>query len=185
MRIAAWSKDGGDSPVLDRRWLRRELRGLGLPGRFTVGELAEAVAARRARPLRLRAESFPVTGLTGGLLVTETIDFIAYQRNTSKVHQDHIVCHELGHLLAGHRTVDVRGAEAVRLLAPNIDPAVVRRMLGRTSYAQPQEQEAEDIANMLMAHHITHWTAREEWVLPDSAPVAARRLLDALGPGQG
>ncbi|WP_051022193.1 ImmA/IrrE family metallo-endopeptidase [Nocardia pneumoniae] len=171
--------------MLDRRWLRRELRGLGLPGRFTVAELAEAVAERRARPLRLRPESFAVTGLTGGLLVTETIDFIAYQRNTSKVHQDHIVCHELGHLLAGHRTVDVRGAEAVGLLAPNIDPAVVRRMLGRTSYAQPQEQEAEDIANMLMAHHITHWTAREEWVLPDSAPVAARRLLAALGPGQG
>ncbi|MFI5538706.1 hypothetical protein ACIA5H_20185 [Nocardia sp. NPDC051900] len=185
MRIAAWSKDGGDQPVLDRRWLRRELRAMGLPGRFTVGELAEAVAERRARPLRLRPESFPVTGLTGGLLVTDAIDFIAYQRNTSKMHQDHIVCHELGHLLAGHRTVDVRGAEAVRLLAPNIDPAVVRRMLGRTSYAQPQEREAEHLANMLMRHHITQWTAREEWVLPDSAPVAARRLLDALGPGQG
>lgn len=185
MRTAAWVDDGGNRPVMDHRRLRRDLRKLGLPGRFTVADLAEALANRRARPLRLRPEPLPVAGLTGGLLVTDTIDFIAYQCNTSKVHQDHIICHELGHLLAGHRTVDVRGPEAVRLLAPHIDPAVVRRMLGRTSYAEPEEQEAETIADMLMAHHVTHWTAREEWVVPDTAPVAAQRLLDTLGLGQG
>ncbi|WP_157114886.1 hypothetical protein [Nocardia niwae] len=55
----------------------------------------------------------------------------------------------------------------------------------RIRYAQPQEHEAEHLANMPTAQHITRWTAPEEWVLPDSAPVSARRLLDALGPGQG
>jgi IrrE N-terminal-like domain len=165
---------------MDSRRLRGELRALGLPARFTVVELAEALAVRRSKPLRLRPESLPADGLTGGLLITDTIDFIAYQRDTSKVHQDHIICHEFGHLIAGHRTVKVDGLEAIRLLAPHIDPAVIRRMLGRSCFQQRDEQEAEAMAGMLMEQHITRWTAPEEWF----APLYARRLLDTLGPGE-
>ncbi|UGT45405.1 ImmA/IrrE family metallo-endopeptidase [Nocardia yamanashiensis] len=184
MRIAAWAGSDGEHAMMDRRGLRRELRHLGLTGRFTVTQLAAALAARRERPLRLRPERFPVAGLSGGLLVTRDIDFIAYQSDTSPLHQDHIVCHELGHLLAGHRTVTVTGQDALRLLAPNIDPAVVRRMLGRTCSSEQQEQEAEHIADLLMSHHISRWTPHAEWVLPDSVPADIRNLLDTLGPGE-
>ncbi|QLY30187.1 hypothetical protein [Nocardia huaxiensis] len=168
---------------MDHRRLRRELRGLGLPGRFPVARLAEALAHRRGRPLRLRAEPLPVTGLSGGLLVTRDIDFIAYQRNTTTLHQDHIVCHEFGHLLAGHETVVMTGQDALRLLAPNIDPAVVRRMLGRSCSSERDEQEAEHIADLLMAHHISSSAPHAEWVLPETAPADVRNLLDTLGPG--
>lgn len=183
MRIAVWEGSGDEHPMMEHRRLRRELRTLGLPSRFTVSDLAETLARKRGRPLRLRPEPFPVAGLSGGLLVTREIDFIAYQSNTSELHQDHIVCHEFGHLLAGHEPVTVTGDDALRLLAPNIDPAVVRRMLGRTCSAEREEQEAEHIADLLMAHHITRWTPRAEWVLPDNAPADIRSLLDTLGPG--
>lgn len=183
MRIAVWDGSGSEHSMMDHRRLRRELRGLGLPAHFTVAQLAESLARRRGRPLRLRPEPLPVAGLSGGLLVTRDIDFIAYQCNTSELHQDHIVCHEFGHLLAGHETVTVTGNDALRLLAPNIDPAVVRRMLGRSCSSEQAEQEAEHIADLLMAHHITRWTSHAEWVLPDGVPDDIRNLLDTLGPG--
>ncbi|WP_153346164.1 hypothetical protein [Nocardia aurantia] len=169
--------------MMDHRRLRRELGILGLPQRFSVGRLAEALARRRGRPLRLRPEPLPPAGLSGGLLITADIDFIAYQRDTTRMHQDHIVCHEFGHLLAGHRPVTVTGPAAARLLAPHIDPAVVERMLGRSCSSESEEREAERIADLLMAHHITEWAARPEWVLPDTAPPELGSLLDTLGPG--
>jgi len=184
MRVATWTDTESGRLVMDRRRLRRELRALELPARFTVPQLGEALARRRGRPLRLRPEGLPVDGLSGGLLVTESADIVAYQRNTTRVHQDHIICHEFGHLLAGHRTVDVRGLEAARLLAPHIDPAVIQRMLGRTCYAEHEESEAEHIAGMLMEHHITHWTPREEWIMPATASPELHRLLDTFGPGE-
>ncbi len=161
---------------MNRRRLRRNVRELGLGQRFTVTELAAALARKRARVLRLRPEALPADGFSGGLLVTDSVDFVAYQRNTSRVHQDHIICHEFGHLIAGHRTTSVLGAEALRLLAPNIDPVVVRRMLGRTGYGADAEREAEYIAEMLMADHISEWAPRVEWVVPDSV----RRLANTL-----
>jgi hypothetical protein len=183
MLVSTWLAAG--ETRLNRRRLRRELDVLGLPGRFTVGQLAAALALRRGRPLRLRPEQLPAEGVTGGLLVTDEVDFIAYQIHTSELHRNHIICHEFGHLLAGHHTVAVRGAEALRLLAPHIDPVVIRRMLGRNSYVGDDELEAEAIAGMLMQHHISHWTAVDEWFMPDTAAIThARRLLDTLGPGE-
>lgn len=164
--------------------LRRALTALGLSARFTVADLGEALAHHRGRPLRLRPVPLPAQGLTGGLLVTDDIDFIAFQQDTTRLHQDHIVCHEFGHILAGHQMIDVRGLNAARLLAPNIDPAVVRRLLNRVSFADRQEREAEDIAEVLMSRHITHWTDRGEWIMPTSAPLFTQRLLDSFGPGE-
>jgi hypothetical protein len=113
-----------------------------------VHELAEALAGQRGKPIVLRAASFPAGVLTGGLLITDSVDFIAYPR-TTPVHRDHIIGHELGHLLAGHTPTAVQGEDAVRLLAPDIDPAVIRRMLSRTNYTDREEQEAEAIAGRL------------------------------------
>ncbi|PPJ35801.1 hypothetical protein C5E45_23585 [Nocardia nova] len=168
---------------MDRFALRRRLTALGLSNKFSVGDLAEALARERGRPLRLRAEPLPVDGLSGGLVVTRELDFIAYQRHTSKLHQDHIVCHEFGHLLAGHETVTVVGRDAARLLAPHIDPAVVERILGRSCSSAAEEQEAEHIAYMLMSLYISSSSSYRETVVPDNMSVDIRNLLDWLGPG--
>jgi hypothetical protein len=65
------------------------------------------------------------------------------------VHQDHIVLHEICHLLCGHAGDDALGTEHARLLFPNLDPAMVGRVLGRTSYSTEEEQEAELLASMI------------------------------------
>jgi hypothetical protein len=73
-----WRCEGGRTLVRERQ-LRRRLTDIGVGYRFTVNELAGALAQERGRPIRLRAASLPDGGLTGGLLVTLTVDFVAYR----------------------------------------------------------------------------------------------------------
>jgi hypothetical protein len=135
-----------------RRRVRRRcdavLRQLSLPTPFDVRALCEGLAAQRGRPIRL----LPLAGLTGvcGLwIATDTTDFIAYEQHTTPPHQDHIVLHEIGHMLCEHYPATVTPAEQARLLLPSLDPAMVRRVLGRTGYTSVEEQEAEIFASLV------------------------------------
>jgi hypothetical protein len=50
-------------------------------------------------------------------------------------------------------------APAFARLLPDLDPDLVERMLGRTSYTDPQEQEAEMVASLLLARRGRHMPA--------------------------
>jgi hypothetical protein len=131
-----------------RRWrLRRRclarLRDLPLPAPFDVRTLCDQIAARRGRPIRL----VPMAGLTGvcGLwIATDTTDLVCYERDTTRPHQDHIILHELSHLLCEHFPVGLPGA-----LLPDLDPAMVRTVLGRAGYSTAEEREAETLASLI------------------------------------
>ncbi|MEV7043973.1 hypothetical protein [Amycolatopsis sp. NPDC051061] len=138
-----------------RRQLRHRfaavLRDLDLPASFDVPTLCAALGERRGRPIRL----LPLPGLSevcGLWIATETTDLIAYERHTSAPHQDHIVLHEIGHLLCDHYPASLTPAEQMRLLLPSLDPAMVRRVLGRAGYSSVEEREAEFFASMLGQH---------------------------------
>lgn len=131
---------------LRRRCLAR-LRDLPLPAPFDVHELCQRVAARRGRPIRL----LPVAGLTGvcGLwIATGTTDLICYERDTTRPHQDHIILHELSHVLCHHYPVTTPGHDTSALF-PDLDPAMVRAVLGRAGYAAAEEREAETLASLI------------------------------------
>lgn len=139
------------------RRLRRRcaaiVRDLPLPVPFDARKLCEAIAARRGRPIRL----LPIDGLTGvcGLWVaTETSDLIFYERVTTPPHQEHIILHELSHLLCDHN----RGSAALGVaeLLPDLDPAMVRRVLGRAGYTSEEEREAELLASMIREQARSH-----------------------------
>ncbi|MEU9455685.1 hypothetical protein [Streptomyces sp. NPDC048277] len=82
-------------------------------------------------------------------MATGTTDYIFYQQETSAAHQDHIILHEVGHILAGHRGGEMRG-ELLEGMMPHLSPEVVRRALQRTAYEEEQEREAELIATIIM-----------------------------------
>lgn len=148
---------------LHRRCLAR-LRDLPLPAPFDVHELCERVAARRGRPIRL----LPVAGLTGvcGLwIATDTSDLICYERDTTRPHQDHIILHELSHVLCDHYPVSLSGTA----LFPDLDPGMVRAVLGRAGYSSDEEREAETLASLIRQRATTR---------PDGTLHA--RLHDAL-----
>jgi hypothetical protein len=74
-------------------------------------------------------------------------DYVLYEPTTSKLHSEHIVLHEIAHMVCDHRLgVD---DSVLRRLFPTINPVVVRRVLGRVDYATEQEQEAEMLASMI------------------------------------
>lgn len=177
--VMVWRGLGSERPVRERT-LRTRLHDLGLPTRFTVNELAEALARQRGKPIILRAASFPAGVLTGGLLITDSVDFIAYPE-TTPLHRDHIIGHELGHIIAGHTPTAVQGEDALRLLAPDIDPAVIRRMLSRTNYTDREEQEAEAIAGWLSTR-FQPTDVPPGIIIPDGVDPRIRTLLDALSP---
>jgi hypothetical protein len=69
---------------------------------------------------------------------TETVDYVFYESQTTPLHREHIVLHELGHILFDHSSLVGEDSDG---RAPVI--------LGRTNYTTRQEQEAEMLASMI------------------------------------
>ncbi|WP_236669580.1 hypothetical protein [Streptomyces antimycoticus] len=124
---------------------------LELPHILSVEALCRHLAAQRARPLRLHPlpHEAATIGACGLWLATESEDHIFYEQRTALVHQEHIVLHEIGHMLFNHRTVALDGEVGWGTLLPDLDIRTVQRLLGRTNYATDQEQEAELFASIL------------------------------------
>jgi hypothetical protein len=153
-----------------RRQCRRLLRDLDIRPPLDVAELCRRVGEQRQRPIALVSHPIPVPGPFGLWITTNDADYILYQKETSKSHQDHIILHELGHLLAGHR--DEGGDEplpglepdTLRAQYPDLAPDAVRRALRRTSYDSDQEREAETVATIIL-----EWASVLDRVGPHSA----------------
>ena len=96
-----------------------------------------------------------------------------YEPDTSALHRDHIVLHELGHLLHEHEPSESMDEAVLRELFPGLAVDVVMRVLGRTSYSAVEEQEAEMIASIVT--EVVHRRGRFE-----VAPVADGGLTDRL-----
>jgi hypothetical protein len=130
------------------RWrCRRLLRDLGVQPPTDVAELCRRLGAHRGRELRLMPYPLAVPGPFGVWFETDDVDVIAYQSETSRAHQDHIVLHEVGHVVAGHGgDSPVDGDEQV---LPDVPTSGRLRRLRRTCYDATNEREAELIASIL------------------------------------
>jgi hypothetical protein len=166
---------------------RDMLRQLDIQPPLDVAELCRRVGTQRGRPINLVAHPIPVPGPFGVWIATETADYILYQQQTSKPHQDHIILHELGHLLAGHHS-DEQDDEllgdlypdvspnALRAQYPDLSPDAVRRALRRSSYDTEQEREAETVATIIL-----EWASVLDRVTPQpSTRPEAQRIQNAL-----
>jgi hypothetical protein len=160
------------------RGLRKRCEGilteLDLPDVIDVRDLCDVVAARQRRPIHLLGERLPADSPCGLAVRTERFDAIFYEADTSRLHQEHIIRHELGHLICGHLTAPVIDAEASRLLLPNLDPSLVRAVLGRTNYSEAEEKEAEMIASLLMRRSALVRSRQSPRDDPAASPVLGR-----------
>jgi hypothetical protein len=130
-----------------RALCRDTLRGLDLDLPLDVSQLCGRYGERRGRPIRLIAHPLPAGMPNGVWLAAEDADYFFYQANTSKLHQDQIVIHEFGHLIAGHQILGEVHASA--LSAPSDDDSDAA--LRRTCYSDEREWEAEMLASMILS----------------------------------
>ncbi|MGA4848549.1 hypothetical protein ACOBQB_20650 [Streptomyces sp. G5(2025)] len=108
-------------------------------------------------------------------LSTGEADYIFYEPNTSRLHSEHIILHELGHILGDH-TQNLRAdTTLIARLMPNLDPNTVKRVLGRASYTTEQEQEAELFASLIRARASQKASPRGE-----DRPVTALAIAKAF-----
>jgi hypothetical protein len=165
-----------DLQMLRKRCVAR-LRQLDLPIPFDVQSFCERLATRRGRPILLypaRSESGPF-----GLWVAgPSRDVVFYEEGTSPLHQDHIILHELCHLVCGHQPVPLSEAELARLLCPHLDPAAVQQVLRRASYSTDEECEAELLASLIL-RQTAGGPPRPEARPLDSETVGVLRRLEA------
>jgi hypothetical protein len=140
-----------------------------------VDVLCERLGQRRGRPIRLLPYSLPMPGPFGLWLDAGTADYIVYQAETTRMHQDHIILHEVGHILADHESDDT-DEDYWREAMPDLSPEMIRRALRRTHYDTDQEQQAELVATIIMewASVIDHTTPRRV------ESQAAQRIQSAL-----
>ncbi|WP_329317180.1 toxin (plasmid) [Streptomyces sp. NBC_01278] len=142
---------------MDNAELRRYCDGvvekLDVPDRADVNALCDRLEELRGRPISLVEIPMPTGhGKPCGLWVaTDDEDFICYQRFTTQAHQQHIVRHEIGHMLCGHEAAPVMPDEVVQLLMPTLSPDLVRSVLGRTQYSTEEERMAELVASLMPA----------------------------------
>lgn len=155
---------------MSKRTMRRRceelVARLDVPRPFDPEELCRRVGRLHGRTVRLAPLPMSSGAPCGLLASTETTDFVFYEPATSPLHQAHIIAHEIGHLLCDHGSVPAAGAEAARLLLPDLDPHLLRRMLGRSHYDAVEEQEAELIGSLLL------WHASRADATPDRLPGA-------------
>jgi hypothetical protein len=129
-----------------RRRCEERLQGIRVPIPFNLDAFCAEVAARRGRPLIRRPVPGLSTGAPCGLWIgTAGADHVFYDPGTSPLHAEHIVLHEVAHILSGHAGP---GTGFGRLF-PDLDPATVERVLGRAGYPTAQEREAEMMASLV------------------------------------
>lgn len=129
-----------------RALCRKALKGLDLDLPLDVTQLCDRYGAKRGRPIKLIAHPLPAGMPNGIWLSAADADYFFYQANTSRLHQDQIVIHEFGHLIAGHQMLGDLSAAA--LAAPSADDSDAA--LRRTCYSDEREREAEILASMIL-----------------------------------
>jgi hypothetical protein len=136
-----------------RRRCEARLRQMTLPVPFDLSELCRTVSARRGRPLHLRGIPGPVTRARpcGIWIATDDDDWIFVDQDTSLLHREHIVVHELAHMLCGHDSTELPENDMMGRLFPNLSPDMVRTVLSRASYHSEHEREAELLASLILA----------------------------------
>ncbi|MFF0223184.1 hypothetical protein [Streptomyces sp. NPDC004629] len=129
------------------------LKELALPRPVSAHQLCRNVARRRGRPIHLHPlpPEGRSDGACGAWIATDTDDHVFFEPGTTRPHQDHIILHEISHILLDHHHPLTEGPGPVTALLSDLDPRLVRRLLRRASHSTRQEQEAEMLASLILS----------------------------------
>ncbi|MGH3823722.1 MAG: hypothetical protein ACRDRA_12975 [Pseudonocardiaceae bacterium] len=147
------------------------LQHTGVPYPWDINQFLDRLERHRGRDIDLCAIAWSPGDSCGAWHQHPDHDVIAYAENTSGFHQDHIILHEVGHMISLHRGRCVLSEEEAQRIAPDLAPTALAHLLERTT-GQAEEHEAETIAALI------HQRARvRPQVSIDLIPPAAAQRL--------
>ncbi|MEU4113310.1 hypothetical protein AB0F71_02260 [Kitasatospora sp. NPDC028055] len=145
-----------------------------LPHRFDEEELVQAVSTLIGRPIYVEARDMKGNFACGLRERYADREVISFERNASPLLRSQIICHELGHILCGHRgSIHYSDIPSDEELAEMIDWSVLG-ISARTSYEEQDEQEAELMASLLVQRMY------RAAVMPAKRPTAADERWNAM-----
>lgn len=145
------------------RWARRRLAELpAIPAPWDIDRFTEVVAEHRGRPIQLlpRMMSRYASVATGLWIRQADQDLIVYDNSGARLHQEHVILHELSHMLCGHEGMSLP-----------VETEEAPRVLHRSAYDTREELEAETLAYVI-------WHAAGVRLVPGRGPVT--RLTGAF-----
>lgn len=135
-----------------RRRCQSVLNQIRIPRPFEVEAFCGSLAESRGRPLHLHPLPAGADGphIYGMWLATSSDDHIFAESRTSRPHWEHIVMHEIAHMLFDHHRLGGTADDVLSGgLVTDLAPGTVRRILARSGYSTEQEQEAEFLASLM------------------------------------
>ncbi|WP_370963205.1 hypothetical protein [Amycolatopsis sp. cg9] len=162
-----------------RERVRTVLAAVPLPRPWSMNGWVDRLEAWRGREIDLVPIVHRPGQPSGAWQARPGYDLIAYTEHTSALHQDHIIAHELAHMLCAHAGTCLMAESEAAELAPDLAPAALSHLLTRVT-SGTEEYEAELIAVLLMSAA----TSEPPAVQPGASGRAAdqaRRLAALLG----
>lgn len=151
--MAPMFRRAGVDPAVEQ--VRKLADSLVVPRPWNLETFVARVAERVGKPILVVPQQDLTTGgFPCGLVVERADDIvIAYDAASSGYHTDHIVMHEIAHVLLDHAGFVSPGAQRRTLAAlfPELDIDNVLRVLARSDYDDIDENQAELFASMIMS----------------------------------
>jgi len=123
-----------------------------VPASGLVDDLVRSVSDERGRPIHVAEENLGPKEPSGLWVAGDGVDLIVVPDRIGSSQRTAIICHEVAHILLGHVPLGV-GSDLdglVELVAPHVDVSVAKQILGRFSYADDLEAEAEAFGTILV-----------------------------------
>lgn len=124
-----------------------------MPADGDLDELLRNLAHQRGRPITVLEHQPHTSGLPSGLWVKAVDgDLIMVEAGTGPSRRALILSHEIAHMLLGHDGA-CEASDLVLQAAPDLNPALVERVLHRDNYATGDESDAEEVATLVAVEH--------------------------------
>ncbi len=134
-----------------RRRCERRLAHMRLPSPLDVDALFDDLATQRGRAIEIVLVDTPIAGPCALWVALPDRDYVMVERGTDPLHRDQMKMHEWAHMVCGHRGVLSSSEEWGSRLLPDLDPTIVKMVLGRRAYSEEEEAEAEMMASLVLA----------------------------------
>lgn len=150
------------------------LAGTGVPRPWNIDAFLDRVEHHRGRGIDLCAVSWTPGDSTGAWQRCADHDVLAYPENTSGPHQDHVILHELGHVISQHRGRCVLSVEQAQRIAPDLGARAFAHLLHRAS--DPAEESEAELIAVLLSRRV-----RESPQVAPEADPRITRIADVFG----